>query len=404
MRTTIIKLVIGILCVSFTQIASSQDFYQSDVTTLLVNFEKTYMKKYEYETDREYLVEDNYTNYVMKLDDKRTLIFKVVNKEKAPNKISTSNYDMFTFGKAQTVNMDFVKRVNTGATTMYLAEPITQNTNEIYKIDRITYIEDDGQKLNYFAYPFTSFNYTYDGDHYPMEELYPIRLGGDQFELRTYFSQRTSEFEHDKHVFIKMYREVCANRAIGITVNRTPAHVTAADINAENLARGGKMILRTCQHAITMEYIPQVGIVREYYEELGKIYESNLKSIDGLPLQTYLMVNKPGGSVYSPDVPFAANEFDAEEPIFAFAESNNRLKGGTNNTTSLNINSDDNLITIGNEVFSNTSAEMNITHKVATGDTLYNLSKRYGTTVDAIRKLNNLNTNVIKIGQDLKIK
>lgn len=43
-------------------------------------------------------------------------------------------------------------------------------------------------------------------------------------------------------------------------------------------------------------------------------------------------------------------------------------------------------------------------HTVAKGDTLYNLSKRYNTTVDAIRSLNGINDNLIKIGQVLRVK
>lgn len=43
------------------------------------------------------------------------------------------------------------------------------------------------------------------------------------------------------------------------------------------------------------------------------------------------------------------------------------------------------------------------THRVAQGDTLYNISKRYNTTVDELKKLNNLSDNDISIGQILKI-
>lgn len=42
-------------------------------------------------------------------------------------------------------------------------------------------------------------------------------------------------------------------------------------------------------------------------------------------------------------------------------------------------------------------------HIVAKGDTLYSLSKRYNTTVDAIISMNNLSSNTLAIGQELKI-
>ncbi|APY08900.1 N-acetylmuramidase [Winogradskyella sp. J14-2] len=42
-------------------------------------------------------------------------------------------------------------------------------------------------------------------------------------------------------------------------------------------------------------------------------------------------------------------------------------------------------------------------HIVAKGDTLYSLSKRYNTTVDAIKSMNSLSSNTLAIGQELKI-
>lgn len=45
----------------------------------------------------------------------------------------------------------------------------------------------------------------------------------------------------------------------------------------------------------------------------------------------------------------------------------------------------------------------NITYTVQKGDTLYVIAKKYDTTVDQIKKLNNLTTNTLSIGQILKI-
>lgn len=43
------------------------------------------------------------------------------------------------------------------------------------------------------------------------------------------------------------------------------------------------------------------------------------------------------------------------------------------------------------------------TYTVQKGDTLYNISKRYSTTVDQVKKWNNLSSNTINIGQKLSI-
>ena len=44
-----------------------------------------------------------------------------------------------------------------------------------------------------------------------------------------------------------------------------------------------------------------------------------------------------------------------------------------------------------------------ITHTVVKGDTLYSISKKYNTTVDAIRQMNGLEDNIISIGQTLVV-
>lgn len=43
-------------------------------------------------------------------------------------------------------------------------------------------------------------------------------------------------------------------------------------------------------------------------------------------------------------------------------------------------------------------------HTVAKGDTLWNISQRYGTTVAAVKKLNNLNSDSIQLGMKLQVK
>ena len=44
------------------------------------------------------------------------------------------------------------------------------------------------------------------------------------------------------------------------------------------------------------------------------------------------------------------------------------------------------------------------THRVQKGDTLYSIAKRYNTTVEYIKSSNNLNSNVLDIGQTLVIR
>lgn len=62
-------------------------------------------------------------------------------------------------------------------------------------------------------------------------------------------------------------------------------------------------------------------------------------------------------------------------------------------TTLLHIG-DQLLIPISN----NKTTNKNIQYIIKPGDTLYNIAKRYNTTVDEIKRVNNFNTNMLKIG------
>ena len=43
------------------------------------------------------------------------------------------------------------------------------------------------------------------------------------------------------------------------------------------------------------------------------------------------------------------------------------------------------------------------THKIKRGDTLFSVARQYGTSVDALRALNNLKSSNLKIGNNLRI-
>ena len=51
----------------------------------------------------------------------------------------------------------------------------------------------------------------------------------------------------------------------------------------------------------------------------------------------------------------------------------------------------------------NDTSNNNLTYVVKPGDTLYNIAKRYNTTVDTLKDLNNLDSNLLKIGETLII-
>ncbi|MDO6737678.1 LysM domain-containing protein [Wenyingzhuangia sp. 2_MG-2023] len=51
-----------------------------------------------------------------------------------------------------------------------------------------------------------------------------------------------------------------------------------------------------------------------------------------------------------------------------------------------------------------TNSELKNHHIVQQKETLYSISKKYGLTVDALKKMNDLRSNDISIGQELRIK
>lgn len=51
----------------------------------------------------------------------------------------------------------------------------------------------------------------------------------------------------------------------------------------------------------------------------------------------------------------------------------------------------------------NNQTNNNIQYIIKPGDTLYNIAKRYNTNVDEIKRINNLNTNMLKIGETILI-
>ena len=66
-----------------------------------------------------------------------------------------------------------------------------------------------------------------------------------------------------------------------------------------------------------------------------------------------------------------------------------------------------NLLSIGQKLKVTSSVnkdnDNSITYKVVSGDSLYSIAKKYNTTVNELKQLNNLNSNLLNIGQILKI-
>ncbi len=66
-----------------------------------------------------------------------------------------------------------------------------------------------------------------------------------------------------------------------------------------------------------------------------------------------------------------------------------------------NIN--DNIIVVGQELIIPNNISNNVIYIVEAGDTLYSIARKYNTTIKDIMDKNNLTSNILSIGQELKI-
>ena len=94
--------------------------------------------------------------------------------------------------------------------------------------------------------------------------------------------------------------------------------------------------------------------------------------------------------------------FSSFSTLFALSLGNfstwpiDRIKDLNNLTT--------NLLSIGQVLLIPTDTNLETTYTVQKGDSLYSIAKKYNTTVDRLKQLNNLTSNLLSIGQILIVR
>ncbi len=115
--------------------------------------------------------------------------------------------------------------------------------------------------------------------------------------------------------------------------------------------------------------------------QVGQVLLLPVAKVEQSNINDYLIYTiKPGDNLYN----IAKNYNITLDELINFNEQG---------TTLLHIG-DQLLIPISN----NKTTNKNIQYIIKPGDTLYNIAKRYNTTVDEIKRVNNFNTNMLKIG------
>ena len=98
-----------------------------------------------------------------------------------------------------------------------------------------------------------------------------------------------------------------------------------------------------------------------------------------------------------------------ESPFFTvYVDSGNNALGIFSNCPVDRIkdlnNLTTNLLSIGQVLLIPTDTNLETTYTVQKGDSLYSIAKKYNTTVDRLKQLNNLSSNLLSIGQILIVR
>lgn len=187
------------------------------------------------------------------------------------------------------------------------------------------------------------------------------------------------------------------SKKYGITVDELKQ---ANNLTSNLLSIGQNLLIPTKEsEATTNEYIVQKGDTLYGIANKFNTTVDNLKSINNLTtdsLSIGQVLKLPSSSTISTDT-YTVKSGDS---LYAIAKKYNTtvdtLKS-LNNLTSNTLSTGQVLKLPGS---STTSTD---TYTVKSGDTLYAIANKYNTTVDALKSLNNLTSNTLSIGQTLKI-
>ena len=384
----------------------SQEMHRNDdVANIIIDFDASCMQKFDYHTDYEYIVEENYSNYHLRLNENQTFIVKVNSSTPASTlaKEGITKYFGLTCENAdQIIDRWFIFRLNYGGSNVYI-----KLGDKIYKAAYTIFKEMDDRHMSYYAPPYASFKYEYNTEHYPAQSI-PTEQeeNHDLFYVTYLLHGKTQEKGIRKDVFLKIYNETCHGRDFGITTPLSPVGENNPLLVEENRPvtnQQSKMVYRSCQHPIQSEYIKDIGLFKESYKEIDKTYTSQLVAIDNVPINQYLQLVSSSLQEEKPQ------EEKITEPLpneYYFA-----VRGEGNNTNDIVLR-DSPIQPINRNKTSEPvpflkkktrQQPASSLHHVQSGDTLYNLSKKYDTTVQELKELNNLTDSTIQLGQELKV-
>ena len=185
------------------------------------------------------------------------------------------------------------------------------------------------------------------------------------------------------------------SRKFGITVDELK---NANNLSSNLLSIGQNLIIPGKDlDAIGEEYVVKKGdtlysIARKYNTSVDNIKSINNITTDSLAIGQ--IIKLPSTSDVASDTYIVKKGDSLYSIARTYNTSVDKLKE-INNLTS-------NALAIGQVLkLPSSNASENVVYTVKKGDSLYSIAREYGTTVDAIKKLNNITSNTLSIGQKL---
>ena len=161
--------------------------------------------------------------------------------------------------------------------------------------------------------------------------------------------------------------------------------IPSSTSNYYTVKKGDTLYSIATKNNTTVDLIKELNNLNTNTLSIGQILKLPSTEIIEIP-ETITYTVKKGDTLYS-----IAKTYDTT--VDAIKELNNL----TSNTLSINTTLQ---IPTSKTIETPTTTK---THIVEPGDTLYSLARQYNTTVDNIKKLNNLQTNLLTVGQQILI-
>ena len=184
------------------------------------------------------------------------------------------------------------------------------------------------------------------------------------------------------------------------------------NLSSNNLTIGMKLKIPVSSSTTNNEETPSSTKTYTYQVKKGdtlyQIAKNNNTTVDAIKKLNNLSSNTLtiGSIIKLPSSNTSSNT--SEENIYIVKSGDTLYQIAKNNNTTVDAikklnNLSSNTLTIGQTLLIPLPKEEYIIYTVIKGDSLYQIARKNNTTVDEIKKLNNLTTNTLTIGQELKI-